>query len=311
MLFLYNLREMANVVRNDSHAAVDAFLDAMMLEDGLADATLNSYRMDLVGFSKWLGASGGRDLIDATAEEILRYMGARSDEGVSSRSIARLVSTLRRFYRHQLREGAIKADPTVRLKRPRQTKSLPKALSSSEIEALLDQPKIEETLGMRDKAMLEMMYAGGLRVSELVSLELDQLGMDVHCARLVGKGNKERLVPYGEEAAHWLERYLAEARPKLVARSTSSVFLSRRGTAMTRQMFWVIVKGTAAAAGISKPISPHALRHSFATHLVDNGADLRSVQLLLGHSNISTTQIYTKVAQARLRKLHADHHPRG
>ncbi len=292
--------------------AVDGFLDSLMLEDGLADSTLSSYRTDLAGFAGWLSENKGRPLAGAKAEDILRYMAARGDAGISSRSLARLTSCLRRFYRHLLREGAITADPTVRLRRPRQTKSLPKALSSDDVEALLSVPDASTPLGLRDKAMLELMYAGGLRVSELVSLELGQLGRDANCARLVGKGNKERLVPYGEEAAHWLERYLREGRAALESgRKNSSVFLSRRGTALTRQMFWVIVRKAAAAAGIKKAVSPHALRHSFATHLVDNGADLRSVQLLMGHSNISTTQIYTKVAQARLRKLHAEHHPRG
>ena len=284
----------------------------MMLEDGLADATLDSYRIDLAGFSNWLFEHKKRNLAKASAEDILRYMAARGDEGISNRSLGRFISCLRRFYQHLLREGICTADPTVRIMHPRQTKTLPKAMTSSEVEALLDAPETKDPLGLRAKAMIELMYAGGLRVSELVTLELGQLGLDANCARLIGKGGKERIVPYGEEAAHWLDKYLAEARPRLAGeKASNAVFLNRNGKAMTRQMFWVIVRRTAEKAGIKKKISPHALRHSFATHLVDNGADLRSVQLLMGHSNISTTQIYTKVAQARLRKLHAEHHPRG
>lgn len=302
---------MADAAKDKIDAEVDGFLDAMMLEDGLADATLGNYQADLAGFSAWLERSGKRRLVEARAEDILRYMADRSKAGIKASSIARSVSCLRRFYRHLLREGTITADPTVRLKRPRQAKGLPKALSAAETEALLAQPDTNTPHGQRDKAMLELMYASGLRVSELVSLNLDQLGRDTHCARLIGKGNKERLVPYGEEAAHWLELYLARSRPQLQKRGDDAVFLSNRGKALTRQMFWLIVKRTAADAGIKKEVSPHSLRHSFATHLVDNGADLRSVQLLMGHSNISTTQIYTKVAQSRLRKLHAEHHPRG
>ena len=287
------------------------FLDALLLEDGLSQATLTSYRMDLTNFASWLATTAGKEIAAANAEDILRYLACRTDAGLKPRSIARLVSSIRRYYRYLLRESFIKVDPSLRVKRPVQTKSLPKALTAAEIEKLLDEPAVTEPLGLRNRAMLELMYASGLRVSELVSLQLNQLGRDVHCTRLIGKGNKERLVPYGQEAAHWLERYLVEARVLLVNRPRNEVFLSRRGTALTRQMFWVIVKRIAQAAGITKNISPHSLRHSFATHLVDHGADLRSVQLLLGHSNISTTQIYTHVAKARLSKLHAEHHPRG
>ena len=242
---------------------------------------------------------------------MLRFLAWRGEGGASGRTVARQVSCLRRLYRYLLRERLVRSDPTVRLKRPRQTKSLPKSLSAGEVERLLAAPRVSEPLGMRNRAMLELMYASGLRVSELVSLQVGQLGRDAQCVRLVGKGNKERLVPYGEEAAHWLERYLVEARPLLGSRPVGDVFLSRRGTALTRQMFWVVIRRTAREAGIEGPVSPHSLRHSFATHLVDHGADLRSVQLLLGHSSISTTQIYTQVAKARLQKLHAEHHPRG
>lgn len=289
----------------------ELFRNALLFEDGLAKATCSSYRADLLGFSRWLGARAGKPCAQATAEDILQYLSHRSGEGAQPRSLGRLVSCLRRFYQFLVRDGHVKEDPTLRLKRPRLPRSLPKALSGPEIECLLEQPTTGTPQGLRDRAMLELMYAGGLRVSELVSLRLEQLGQDAQCARLLGKGGKERLVPYGEIAAQWLDRYLAEARPLLVVRPVDEVFLTRRGTGMTRQMFWVIVKRTAAAAGITKDLSPHSLRHSFATHLVDNGADLRSVQLLLGHTNISTTQIYTQVSRVRLQALHANHHPRG
>lgn len=288
-----------------------AFLEVLQLEDGLAQATIDSYTLDLDGFSSWLKSERKRQPAQAGADDILRYLEARAANGVKGSTQARLLSCLRRLYRYLLREGVVSADPTVRVRNPLQLQRLPKSLTAAEIEALLQQPNVTGPLGLRDRAMLELMYASGLRVSELTALRLEQLGHDARCARLMGKGSKERLVPYGEEAARWLETYLRDARPQLLRAPVDAVFLSRRGTGLTRQMFWVIVRKHAEAAGITKAISPHALRHSFATHLVDHGADLRSVQLLLGHSNISTTQIYVQVAKARLRQLHAEHHPRG
>lgn len=289
----------------------ELFLNALLFEDGLAKATCTSYRADLRGFARWLDANAGKSCAQVVAEDILQYLAHRAGEGAQPCSLGRLVSCLRRFYQFLVRDGHVTDDPTLRLKRPRLPRNLPKALTCAEIESLLEQPDHGTPLGLRDRTMLELMYAGGLRVSELVSLRLEQLGQDSQCARLLGKGNKERLVPYGEVAAQWLDRYLLEGRPQLVLRPVDEVFLTRRGTGMTRQMFWVIVKRTAMAAGIIKELSPHSLRHSFATHLVDNGADLRTVQLLLGHTNISTTQIYTQVARVRLQALHANHHPRG
>lgn len=291
---------------------LDRFLVAMQYEDGLAPATCNSYRSDLTGFAKWLEQEKSIPLVKAAATDILAYLAARASAGVRPRTLGRLVSCLKRFYQYLVRDRHIATDPTLRLQRPSLPSSLPKALTNTEIEQLLAQPDSSTPLGLRDRTMLELMYAGGLRVSELVALRLEQLGRDSQCARLLGKGSKERLVPYGEIAADWLERYLLEARPLLAGKKpVNEVFLSRRGTGMTRQMFWVIVKNTAAAAGITKELSPHSLRHSFATHLVNNGADLRTVQLLLGHTNISTTQIYTQVARVRLQNLHKHHHPRG
>ncbi len=294
-----------------SAPVLEKFLDSLLLEDGLAPATLRSYRSDLVSFASWCEATYERQLTVATTADILAYLAKRSADGAHPRSVGRLISCLRRFYRYLVREQICVADPTVRLKRPRQVQGLPQVLSNAEIETLFAQPDVATNLGLRNRTMLELMYAGGLRVSELVALRLDQLSQDAQCARLIGKGNKERLVPYGDEAASWLARYLSTARPQLTSRPVDEVFLSQRGSGMTRQMFWVMVKRYAHEAKIDKQLSPHSLRHAFATHLVDHGADLRSVQLLLGHSSISTTQIYTQVAKVRLKNLHADHHLRA
>ena len=290
---------------------VTSFFETLLLEDGLAKTTIDSYELDLISFNNWLDKNSSKELLNVTSVEVLKFLSTRADAGLSSRSTARLISCLRRFYRYLLRERLISKDPTSHIKRPKQLKSLPKALTFNEIERLLQQPDLKSPLGIRNRTMLELMYSSGLRVSELITLQVDQISRDTQCTRLTGKGNKERLVPFGQEAAHWLDRYFNEARSKLLIKPNNFLFLSRRGTALTRQMFWVIVKDTATQAGIKKTISPHALRHSFATHLVDHGADLRSVQLLMGHSNISTTQVYIQVAKARLQKLHAEHHPRG
>lgn len=289
---------------------IDRFLDALWLEQGLSDNTLTAYRADLSHCQRWLQAKQAQTLERATAADLLAYLGELHSGSV--RTAARRLSSLRRFYAWLVREGLIQADPTVRIQAPKLGRSLPKSLSESEVEALLDAPDTASALGLRDRAMLEILYATGLRVSELVALEVAQVNLRQGVVRVIGKGNKERLVPLGEEALNWLQQYLTEARPELLhARQTAALFPTRRGGAMTRQAFWYLIKRYAAQAGISKTLSPHVLRHAFATHLLNHGADLRVVQLLLGHSDISTTQIYTHVARERLKQLHAQHHPRG
>ena len=287
------------------------FIDSLWLERGLSPHTRNAYLTDLRGFALWL-ASRGSSLRQAGREAILDHLGWRLQQGYQARSTARLLSALRTFYRYLLRERLIDEDPTLQVELPQLGKPLPKSLSEAEVEALLAAPDIAEPLGLRDRAMLEVLYACGLRVSELVALSLEQINLRQGVLRVLGKGSKERLVPLGEEALIWLQRYQAEARGLLLAGRPSSVlFPSQRGEQMTRQTFWHRIKLHARHAGILKPLSPHTLRHAFATHLLNHGADLRVVQLLLGHSDLSTTQIYTHVAKARLQALHAAHHPRG
>ena len=296
---------------------IEFFLERAWSELGLADNTLASYRLDLEGFARWLGAHAS-SLARAGREELFRYLGERgakggaSGKGYKARSNARLLSSLRHFYRAMVRDGRIGADPTLLLDAPKLPRSLPKALAESEIEGLLHAPA-ETPIGLRDRAMLELMYASGLRVSELVGITSAQVNLRQGVLRVVGKGGKERLVPLGDEAAHWLNRYVAEARPELLKGGRSdALFVSNRRAAMTRQMFWTLVKKHALTAGIpAKRISPHVLRHSFATHLLNHGADLRALQLMLGHSSLSTTQIYTLVAKEGLKRLHERHHPRG
>lgn len=298
-------------------ALIAFFLERAWSELGLADNTLASYRLDLEGFSRWL-ALHGSSLAGCDREALQRHLGERSAKGGTSgrgykaRSNARLLSTLRHFYRLLVREARIGADPTLLLDAPKLPRSLPKALSESEVETLLRAPA-ETPLGMRDRAMIELMYATGLRVSELVGITAAQINLRQGVLRVLGKGGKERLVPLGDEAAHWLTRYVGEARPLLLKGARSdALFVSNRRAAMTRQMFWTLVKKHALAAGIAPArISPHVLRHSFATHLLNHGADLRALQLMLGHSSLSTTQIYTLVAKEGLKRLHARHHPRG
>ncbi|HEY0179064.1 MAG TPA: site-specific tyrosine recombinase XerD [Dokdonella sp.] len=298
-------------------ALIAAFVERAWSELGLADNTLASYRLDLEGFSRWLAAQG-RSLGDCGREHVQRYLGERSARGGTSgrgykaRSNARLVSCLRHFYRMLVRDGRIAADPTLLLDAPKLPRGLPKALSENEVEALLRAPP-ESPLGLRDRAMLELLYASGLRVSELVGLSAAQVNLRQGALRVVGKGGKERLVPLGDEAAHWLSRYVAEARPLLLKGGRSdALFVSNRRAAMTRQMFWMLIKKHALVAGIAPArISPHVLRHSFATHLLNHGADLRALQMMLGHSSLSTTQIYTLVAKEGLKRLHQKHHPRG
>ncbi|WP_222909197.1 MULTISPECIES: site-specific tyrosine recombinase XerD [Pseudomonadaceae] len=290
---------------------IDRFLDALWLEKGLSDNTRDAYRSDLALFNGWLSERDLR-LVDAGREVILDHLAWRLSNNYKARSTARLLSGLRGFYRFLLREGVISVDPTLRVDLPKLGRPLPKALSEADVEALLSAPDTGDPLGMRDRAMLEVLYATGLRVTELVSLSLEQLNVRQGVLRTFGKGNKERLVPLGEEALHWLMRYLRDPRETLLAGKASDiVFPSRRGDLMTRQTFWHRIKLHARQAGVAASISPHTLRHAFATHLLNHGADLRTVQMLLGHSDLSTTQIYTHIARARLQELHAAHHPRG
>ena len=291
---------------------IDEFCDALWLEDGLARNTLESYRRDLAQFTSWLGKQHSKPLINADQADIQAYLGYQFRKKARASSVARLLSTLKRFYRYCLRQERIKADPTLKIDSPKLPRALPKSLTEEDVESLLDAPPVERALGLRDKAMLETLYASGLRVSELVTLKLPQVSHDMGVVRVIGKGSKERLVPLGEEALAWIKRYQEEARAALLGGKTSDdLFITARGGAMTRQMFWHLLRRYAAQAGLRKPMSPHTLRHAFATHLLNHGADLRVVQLLLGHADISTTQIYTHVARERLKSLHSAHHPRG
>jgi integrase/recombinase XerD len=299
-------------LRDDDGHAIDAFLDALWAESGVARQTLSGYRRDLGGFARWRdGASGG--LAGADRAALFDYLAWRSRDGYSPRSNARLLSALRAFFAHRLRQGARADDPTALLDPPHLPRLLPKALAEAEIDALLAAPDTQTPLGLRDKAMLELMYAAGLRVSELTTLPATAINLRQGVLRVVGKGGKERLVPMGEEAQHWVETYLANARPALAgSRALAPLFLDTHGAPPTRQAFWQLVKRYAVAAGIAPGrVSPHGLRHSFATHLLNHGADLRSLQMLLGHSSLSTTQIYTLVAREQLKRLHQRHHPRG
>jgi integrase/recombinase XerD len=294
-----------------THPLIDRFLDALWLERGLSDNTRSAYASDLAHFNGWLGTRQV-SLPNAGREMVLDYLAWRIDQGYKARSTARLLSGLRGFYRFLLRENLIQGDPTLDIDLPQLGKALPKSLSETDVDALLGAPDIETPIGLRDKAMLEVLYACGLRVSELVALTLDQINLRQGVVRVFGKGSKERLVPMGDEAMDWIERYCRDARPLLLGGRPSDVlFPSQRGEQMTRQTFWHRIKAQANAAGIAKTLSPHTLRHAFATHLLNHGADLRVVQMLLGHSDLSTTQIYTHIARARLQELHATHHPRG
>ncbi len=292
---------------------IGRFTEHLWLERGASEHTRRAYATDLRGLARWLAARGVHDWAAVDAGLLRAYQQHRHAAGIGARSMARALSAWRRFFRFLLREGVIAADPSATLAAPRLARNLPGHLTEGEVEALLRAPDVTTPLGLRDRAMLETLYATGLRVSELVALRHDQLDLRSGLLRVVGKGRKERIVPLGEEAAHWLARYLAEARPRLArpAVPDERVFLGRRGHGMTRQNFWHTVRRHARAAGIDRPLSPHTLRHAFATHLLDHGADLRAVQMLLGHSDLTTTQIYTYVARARLQALHAAHHPRG
>jgi len=289
---------------------IDAWLDNQWLERGLSRHTLESYGRDLRQFGEWL-AGAGRGLGDCDRERLLTFLADRHRQGVGARSVARQLSALKSFFRWMKREGRIGEDPTLNVARPRTGRALPKTLSEADVEALLGAPDLDDSLGLRDRAMLEVLYASGLRVSELVGLTLSQVNPRQGLVRVIGKGDKERLVPLGEEALHWLERYLRDARPALLGEHREVLFPSRRGGFMTRQTFWHRIKQLAVRAGVQKPLSPHTLRHAFATHLLNHGADLRVVQMLLGHSDLSTTQIYTHVAQQRLQEVYQQHHPRS
>ncbi len=292
--------------------ALDEFCDALWLEDGLSRNTLASYRLDLALFAVWLDGKKNKTLLAAEHADLLAYLAHRVAGKAKSTSTSRLLSSLKRFYQYELRQGKITADPTLNIDSPKLPRGLPKTLTEQDVEKLLAAPDVNEALGLRDRTMLETLYASGLRVSELVTLKVAQVSQDMGVVRIVGKGAKERLVPLGEEALNWLKRYLKEARPQILQqRAADAMFVTSRGGAMTRQSFWHLLKRYSAQAGLHKPISPHTLRHAFATHLLNHGADLRVVQLLLGHSDISTTQIYTHVARERLKQLHAKHHPRG
>ena len=295
-----------------SEAAVDAFVDALWLEDGLSRNTLAAYRRDLSMFADWLAHQSDPMVLDSAQEHHLQaYMAERYPTSRAT-SANRRLTVLRRYFHWALRERRIQADPTVRLQAARQPMRVPKTLSQAQVEALLDAPDLGHPLGLRDRAMLELMYASGLRVSELVTIKTYQLSMAEGVLRVMGKGGKERLVPFGEEARRWVERYVAEARGAILGgQQSDDLFVTQRGAGMTRVAFWMIVKKWAAVAGIMAPLSPHTLRHAFATHLLNHGADLRVVQLLLGHADISTTTIYTHVARERLKQLHQHHHPRG
>ncbi len=309
--FFCYLRAMTAEAAAPPTPEIDEFIDALWLEHGLAKNTLAAYRRDLALFGQWLA---GRGLaMDAAREHDLQaYMGARMADKGKATSANRRLTVFKRYYRWALRERRIAADPTLRLVPARQALRVPKTLSESQVDALLAAPDLGTPLGLRDRAMLELMYASGLRVSELVAMKTFDLSLNDGVLRVLGKGNKERLVPFGQEARRWIERYLADARPVILGgQQTADFFVTSRGAGMTRAMFWVIVKKQAAAAGIHVPLSPHTLRHAFATHLLNHGADLRAVQLLLGHADISTTTIYTHVARERLKQLHAQHHPRG
>ncbi|WP_213875087.1 site-specific tyrosine recombinase XerD [Pseudomonas sp. dw_358] len=293
------------------HPLIDQFLDALWLEKGLADNSRESYRSDLELFNGWLGERGG-DLPSIGREAILDHLAWRVDQAYKPRSTARFLSGARGFYRYLLREKLIGVDPTLQVDMPQLGRPLPKSLSEADVEALLDAPDLGEPIGQRDRAMLEVLYACGLRVTELVSLTLDQVNLRQGVLRVMGKGSKERLVPMGQEAIVWVERFVRDGRDTLLnGRPSDVLFPSQRGEQMTRQTFWHRIKHQAQVAGVHSSLSPHTLRHAFATHLLNHGADLRVVQMLLGHSDLSTTQIYTHVARARLQELHERHHPRG
>ena len=295
---------------SNSEILIDNFIDVLWLEKGLRKNTLSAYRHDISSFSDWYK---GVSLLEVQRVDLLDYLSQRLKDGYSSRSTARSLSSLRAFYSHITVKHNLKENPTSRVDSPKLGRSLPKTLSEDEVEKLISSPDVEDYIGLRDRAMLELIYACGLRVSELISLDMLNLNLRQGVIRVIGKGEKERLVPMGEEALDWVQRYINKGRPYLLKEDNkvSELFLSKRGKSMTRQTFWYRIKEYANKASINKDLSPHTLRHAFATHLINHGADLRTVQLLLGHSSLSTTQIYTEVARHRMKELHNEHHPRG
>lgn len=294
-----------------TEAIIDKFLDTIWMERGLSANTLGAYRADLMALKRWL-AQQDKSLIYATRADLLEFIAWRTTEGAKPRSTARQLSSFRRFYRFLLREGVLGEDPTLKIEMPKIGRSLPMTLSEGEVEDLLNAPEVSDPLGHRDRAMLEVLYATGLRVSELINLKQSQINLNQGVLRIQGKGDRERLIPLGDEAQRWVREFQAGPRVEiLLERQTEYLFPTRRGDRMTRQAFWHIIKRYAKKAEIGSKLSPHTLRHAFATHLLNNGADLRVVQMLLGHSDLSTTQIYTHVARERMKELHAQHHPRG
>jgi integrase/recombinase XerD len=295
----------------DHRAVIDQFLDAIWMERGLSENTLGAYKADLIALNRRL-AERDVALVDASRADILDYIAWRVESGAKPRSTARQLSSFRRFYRYLVREGALAEDPTAQIAMPKIGRALPQSLTEEEVEALLSAPTVSDPLGHRDRAMLEVLYATGVRVSELINLKLSQLNLNQGVLRIFGKGDRERLIPLGDEAQDWLREFIDGPRVEiLLERQTDYLFPTRRGDRMTRQAFWHIIKRYAKKAGIQKKLSPHTVRHAFATHLLNHGADLRVVQLLLGHSDLSTTQIYTHVARERMKELHGRHHPRG
>jgi len=295
----------------DSQAAIDRFIDALWIEDGLSALTLAAYRRDLSLYAAWLDSATAKTLDQSAESDLLAFAQERHASTRASTANRRL-TVFKRYFRWALREHRIAHDPTLKLMAARQPLRVPKSLTEAQVEALLAAPDVDTPLGLRERSMIELMYASGLRVSELVSLKTVQLGLNEGVLRVLGKGSRERLVPFGAEAQRWLERYLREARPAILhGQASHALFVTARAEGMTRQMFWRLIKRHALAAGITVPLSPHTLRHAFATHLLNHGADLRAVQMLLGHADIGTTTIYTHVARERLRLLHGQHHPRG
>lgn len=295
---------------------IEQFLDAIWVERGLSKNTLDAYQRDLQGFSKWLETTQKKavqGLLLANKLHLLDYLAKRTEKGAKASTMARVLSSLKRFYRYHVHINTLTEDPSALIEAPKLGRPLPNSLSELQVNTLIEAPNLDDPIGLRDRAMIELLYATGLRVSELVTLETAQVGLPQGVLRVMGKGNKERLVPIGDQAVEWIERYQLESRPLLIQGKGISdyLFLTQRGSSMTRQAFWYRIKHYANIAHISQKISPHTLRHAFATHLLNHGADLRVVQLLLGHSDLSTTQIYTHVAQARLQELHQKHHPRG
>jgi integrase/recombinase XerD len=292
---------------------LDRFADGLWLNDGLARNTLESYRRDIAQFAAWLQDAGSKPVLEAAPADLQRHLAWQVErKRAKPRTTSRLVSSLKRFFQFALREGLRRDDPTADLESPKIPRSLPKSLSEEQVELLLGAPDVETAQGLRDRAMLETIYASGLRVSELVGLKTMQVSLEMNVVRVLGKGSKERLTPLGEEASDWITRYQRTARPELLrGKKTDALFVTARGGPMTRQAFWGLVKRHASKAGVNHDLSPHTLRHAFATHLLNHGADLRVVQMLLGHSDLSTTQIYTHVARERLKQLHRKHHPRG